>query len=71
MNKITETLDQAATKRTNSEGMAKLPAETRAPGPRSVAANSNTAGKQMLGKAVAVSDTRAFTLFLELINGGL
>ena len=74
MNKIREIRDrqrQVARKRTSTAGMATLPAMACALEMRSGMENPDTARKEVLGKEAAVSDTRAFTLFLELIDGGL
>ena len=67
MNKIRNTLDhprEAAAKRSNT--VTTLPPRTCAVETRSASGNPETACK-VLGIAAAVSDTRAFTLFLELM----
>jgi hypothetical protein len=71
---IKEFLDrqrQAARRRTETEGIATLPERARALEMLSRMENPNTAREDVRGKAAAVRDTKAFTLFLELIIGGL
>jgi hypothetical protein len=71
---IKEFLDRqrhAARRRSTTDGTANLPSTACAPEAQPTAENPNIARKEVLGKAAAASDTRAFSLFLELIIGGM